>query len=201
MEELLNLFKDYNPIIIISIIVTVYVAGKKILEEATAIKNWYNDKLHSYHNEEHSKEEKEQKTEERFKAIEEKLGSDYIRIQKSESHLYKITEELKEFTDKFNNLNNMLIDLRLETMRARILDFAPLAIDLTHLQSRGKYTEIYKVHGDYIKLIEDTGKDKDDYEIYNFDLVKKSYEQRSMQRLFTEDCYIAPSNKQSDKMV
>ena len=48
----------------------------------------------------------------------------------------------------------MLIDLKLETMRSRILDFAPLAIDLTHLQSREKYTEIHKVHGEYIKIRE-----------------------------------------------
>ena len=36
-----------------------------------------------------------------------------------------------DMNDKFNNLNDMLIELRLETMRGRILDFAPLAIDLS----------------------------------------------------------------------
>ena len=83
-------------------------------------------------------------------------------------------------------------------MRGRILDFAPLAIDLTHPQSKERYTEIYKVHADYIQLIEQTGK-KNNYETYNFELIEKSYEQRSINKLFTEDCYIAPAKKHDDK--
>ena len=198
MDELIEILKERSMVELICTLITFYVAGKWVIGEVEGIRDWYTNKLKNYHTKENEKELKEDEIESRFSSIENKLNTDYIRIQKSESHLYVMTEQLKDMNNKFNNLNDMLIELRLETMRGRILDFAPLAIDLTHPQSKERYTEIYKVHADYIQLIEQTGK-KNNYETYNFELIEKSYEQRSINKLFTEDCYIAPAKKHDDK--
>ena len=198
MDELIEILKERSMVELICTLITFYVAGKWVIGEVIGIRDWYTNKLKNYHTKENEKELKEDEIESRFSSIENKLNTDYIRIQKSESHLYVMTDQLKDMNNKFNNLNDMLIELRLETMRGRILDFAPLAIDLTHPQSKERYTEIYKVHADYIQLIEQTGK-KNNYETYNFELIEKSYEQRSINKLFTEDCYIAPAKKHDDK--
>ena len=198
MDELIEILKERSMVELICTLITFYVAGKWVIGEVNGIRDWYTNKLKNYHTKENEKELKEDEIESRFSSIENKLNTDYIRIQKSESHLYVMTEQLKDMNNKFNNLNDMLIELRLETMRGRILDFAPLAIDLKHPQSKERYTEIYKVHADYIQLIEQTGK-KNNYETYNFELIEKSYEQRSINKLFTEDCYIAPAKKHDDK--
>ena len=198
MDELIEILKERSMVELICTLITFYVAGKWVIGEVIGIRDWYTNKLKNYHTKENEKELKEDEIESRFSSIENKLNTDYIRIQKRESHLYVMTDQLKDMNNKFNNLNDMLIELRLETMRGRILDFAPLAIDLTHPQSKERYTEIYKVHADYIQLIEQTGK-KNNYETYNFELIEKSYEQRSINKLFTEDCYIAPAKKHDDK--
>lgn len=190
-QEFLDLFTEYNPVVIFSVLVTTYLAVKWLYKQVKAAKDWYTSSLKSYHSKENEKEEKEDRTEQRFVAIEEKLDKDYVRIQKSESHLYEMSEHMKDINRKFDDLNNMLIDLRLETMRGRILDFAPLAMDLTHLQSKERYTEIYKVHADYMQLIKQTGKENN-FESYNFELIEKSFEQRMINQLFTEDRYSPP---------
>ena len=193
LQAILDLTK-YNPVVVVTILVLTYLACSWVSSQVETIKTKHKNELKSYHSQEQEKEKRNDEIDSRFKKIEEKLDKDYVRIQKSESHLYEMMEYEKEINKKFDELNDMLIDLRLETMRGRILDFTPLAIDLTHLQSRERYTEIYKVHDDYIKLINQTGKENN-FETNNFELIKKSYAQRSKRRLFTEDRYIPFSGK------
>lgn len=187
-SEIIDL-TQVSPVLMVTSLVTFYVAAKWVIEQAKAIKDWYISRLKNYHETENEKEEKEDQTENRFTTIEEKLNKDYTRIQKVESQLYEIGETVKDMNSKFDYLNDMLVDLRLETMRGRILDFAPLAIDLSHPQSKERYTEIYKIHADYVKLIDESGKENN-FETYNFELIQKSFEQRILNHSFTEDYYI-----------
>ena len=192
-QSLIDL-SQYNPGIVVGVLVTTFLAIMQVCQWVNKIRGGYKDKLESYHNQEAEKEKRDDAIEERFKSIEEKLNKDYVRIQKSESHLYEMTEYEKDINKKFDEMNDMLINLRLETMRGRILDFTPFAIDLSHLQSRERYTEIFKVHDDYLELIKQTGKENN-FETYNFDLITTSYAQRSRRKLFTEDRYISSEHK------
>ena len=191
--EYLEYLKNYNTISILCILFCLYNIVKWILEQVLSIKKWYDNKLKNYHNIENEKEEKEDLTNERFESIEDKLKADYNRIKDFESNISQISDDVKDLNNKVTIINDMLINLRLESMRGRILDFAPLAIDLTKPQSRERYTEIYKVHSDYVDLIRQTGLDNN-FETYNFELIEKSYEQRAEQKLFTEDFHISPGS-------
>lgn len=200
--DLLQYFLDsfaQNPVMFVTVPVTLYVVGKWLYKEGSSIKNEYDSRLRTYHNQENEREEKEDKLEDRLKLIEDRLDKDYVRVQKSESHLYEMANQIKDINEKFDHLNVMLTNLRLESMRGRILDFAPLAIDISHPQSKERYTEIYKVHADYMELIKETGSENG-FEVYNFDLITKSYEQRAIKKMFTEDCYIIPQSS-SDRNI
>lgn len=188
LSEFIDLVK-LDPVQVITTLVTVYVGVAWIVKQVRKIRSGYFSKLKDYHNKENEKEHKEDEEEHRFIEIENKLSNDYDRLQKVESHLFEICDQIKDINVKLDELSDMVIDTRLEGMRGRVLDFAPLAIDLNSLQSKEKYTEIFKVHSDYMKLIKATGKENN-YETCNFGLIENSYKQRSIKKLFTEDYYI-----------
>ena len=201
LQEFIDLIKDYSLVDIMVILIGTFLGAKWLTEEIGKAKQWFENRLKSYHNQENDKEHKVIETEERFSTIEKKLDSDYIRIQKAESHLYEITETVKEINENFEELRSMIVELKLDNLRSRILDFAPSAMDLTHPVSKERYTVIYKIHADFVQLNKNLRKDEDTYELYIFNMITKSFEQRTVQHLFSENFYIPPSTKHSDAIV
>lgn len=197
-KELTDILANTNPWQILFIILSIFVVGKWFYTQGAELITVYKKKQKEYHLSESAKERAQEETENRFKKLEDNQNKDYHRIKDVEAHLFEIQEQNNKQNEMLRELSDTLINLRLETMRGRILDFTPAAIDLTHPQSKERYLEIYKLHTDYLDLIAKTGK-QNNFEKYNFELIEKSYQQRTIQHRFTEELYI-PGLNDKDKL-
>lgn len=199
MSELFTLLQGYSPVTVIVILVLTFVAAEWIMEKYKKVKAWFLDYRENYHQEENKKEEKEQSINQRINSLEKHRKQDYDRIKSVESNLYELKEQNKQQNIVLAELSDMVVDIKLEHNRARILDFAPKATDLTKPVSKEAYHEVFKIHQDYRELVKKKNR-QNDWETWNFDRITESYTQREQLKNFSEDLYI-PSMKLDKKKL
>lgn len=189
MEDLITLISKYSIVEIIVVILLLYSGIKWLWQQIIEWKNKFNIKKEEYHRIESEKEQNKENIETRFKTIEAKLVNDYERIQKYESHLYQIETTIKE-------LNEIIINIRIQSLRKQILDFTSRAVDLNNCNiSRESYAEIDRVYKEYEELLEKSDKENG-YVEYSYSCIQHSLYKREQNKLFLEDFYI----RQSDSM-
>lgn len=191
-SDLLTLIKDYNPVVIICILVTAYLAIKWVVEQFDIVRKWYRNKLESYHESENAKEEKENGFIERLNKLEEWQESDHSRLKGFSQQLAELEQTNAKQNEMLQNLSITVRDMRLETMRSKILDSVPKCIDLTSSNIGSEdYTNLFQTYTTYEHILSDNGLENSQVELA-MKMIEESYRKRLAAELLTDYRYLPP---------
>lgn len=191
-SAVLDLAKDYDPVVVICILVTTYLAAKWIVEQFNIVCRWYRKKLVSYHESENAKEEKENGFIERLNKLEEWQESDHSRLKGFSQQLAELEETNAKQNEMLQNLSITVRDMRLETMRSKILDSVPKCIDLTSSNIGSEdYTNLFQTYTTYEHILSDNGLENSQVELA-MKMIEESYRKRLAAELLTDYRYLPP---------
>lgn len=191
-SDLLTLIKDYNPVVVICILVTAYLAIKWVVEQFDIVRKWYRNKLESYHESENAKEEKENGFIERLNKLEEWQESDHSRLKGFSQQLAELEQTNAKQNEMLQNLSITVRDMRLETMRSKILDSVPKCIDLTSSNIGSEdYTNLFQTYTTYEHILSDNGLENSQVELA-MKMIEESYRKRLAAELLTDYRYLPP---------
>lgn len=191
-SAVLDLVKDYNPVVVIYILVTTYLAVKWIVEQFTIVRKWYLKKLVNYHESENAKEKKENSFIERINQLEEWQGSDHSRLKGFGKQLAELETTNAKQNEMLQNLSVTVRDMRLETMRSKILDSVPKCIDLTSSNIGSEdYTNLFQTYTTYEHILTDNGLENSQIELA-MKMIEESYRKRLTAELLTDYRHLPP---------
>ena len=191
-SDLLTLIKDYNPVVVICILVTAYLTIKWVVEQFDIVRKWYRNKLENYHESENAKEKKENNFVERINQLEEWQGSDHSRLKGFSQQLSELEETNAKQNEMLQNLSITVRDMRLETMRSKILDSVPKCIDLTSSNIGSEdYTNLFQTYTTYEHILSDNGLENSQVELA-MKMIEESYRKRLAAELLTDYRYLPP---------
>lgn len=109
--------------------------------------------------------------------------NEYLDVQTS---INKNTDEiLKKISSKIDTLSDDVVELKIEEMREKILDFAS-AINAGRDYTKEQYNFILKLYNTYEEFIERTGRTNDEVEI-SMEIVRSYYSYNIKHHCFVED--------------
>lgn len=192
MDNLLELLKNYSLIEVAVIVLLLYGSAKWIYGQVSEFKKKSDAAKQKYHEEETAKSKCHEDVFNKIKEVEEKtienetkLAKDYERIQKAESHLYQIENNIKE-------INSLVTTMRIQSLRSQILDFTDKAVNLDIPVSIEAYSEIDRIYKEYKNLIVKSGKENG-YVDYSYKCILQSLKDREANKKFLENYYVKES--------
>lgn len=157
---------------------------KEIKKYISEHKKEKKDELEHYHEERTAIETHDESVENRIATLEKHQAEDYIRIQKSESHLYQMEQDFKEIKD-------IVLESRIEELRNNILNAPSKCLDLTRPVSVDLYNSIFSKYTEYEEILETLGR-KNGQADFSMELIADSYEKRLAAGMFSEQLYLDP---------
>lgn len=173
-------------------LLAVIIVGKWLYDFFKGIFDGYKSRLKNFHISESAKEKAEEEMENRFKKIEDNQNKDYRRIKDLESHLYEIQEDNKKQNDVLADLNASVRDMRIDSMRSKILDAVPKCIDLTHSNIGSEdYTHLFQIYTIYEEILAENNMENSQCDLA-MRMIRESYRRRLAAELLTDYRYLPP---------
>ena len=192
MDELITLLENYGLVKIIIFLVLLFISVEWLIEKYTKVKTWLINYKMNYHKEESEKEDKEETIQSRFNKLEKHQDEDYKRIKNVENKLNELNQQNKNQNEILSNLSLTVRDLRLETMRTKILDSVPKCIDLTHSNIGSEdYTNLFQLYTQYEKILAENDMENSQCELA-MRMIRSSYRKRLAAELLTDYHYLKP---------
>ena len=191
MEELFTLLRDFKLIDIVLIIVLASSAAEWGLGKFVKFVNWFRSSKKSYHKKESEKEDKEETIETRLQQLEDCRSSQFKRIDVIEANLLEIQNANEQQNQLLNQLSNNVRDIRLESMRNKILDAVPKCIDLDHSNVSSEfYTNLFQTYTDYENILKENNMENSQCYLA-MRMIRASYNKRLAAQLLTDYHYLS----------
>lgn len=110
----------------------------------------------------------------------------------------KISTRMDTLENRIDDIAEMQIDMNLEDMRSKILDFASSIGEGKRNHTREQYRYIMKIHKNYDDLVRKTNRTNDEVDI-SYDIIMNSFRIKSESHSFLEDIMDPESLKKNEK--
>lgn len=177
MNEIIKLMTEYSAVTIVTIVCLLFIIFKKIVENIDWIRKW----ILKWHNRKNKQNSKEESVDDRIKRLEEHDLKQYERLG-------KIEETLGKITDTIESQQEIIADIRIDSMRQEILDFASCCGDKKRRATREQFAYILRTYDKYEAFLKKIGRTNGEAEL-SIKIIQKEYERNLLNNNFVDDTY------------